>query len=71
MSAASAKRPASSPKAHAARASAKRQPGRPAKAATSRGTPKVAIPAKAEVLDGPGYPFAGFRMMCRHRHIRH
>jgi hypothetical protein len=32
---------------------------------------KAKIPAAPEAFDGPGYQFAGFRMMCRHRHIRH
>jgi hypothetical protein len=27
--------------------------------------------SETETLDGPGYQFGGFRMMCRHRHVRH
>lgn len=66
MSAASAKRPASSAKG-AGRAPAKR----PIRATSRPRVVKAKSPASPEALDGPGYQFAGFRMMCRHRHIRH
>lgn len=67
MSAASAKRPASSAKGHTGRGPAKR----PVKAAVRPRSLRADPPATPEPLDGPGYQFAGFRMMCRHRHIRH
>jgi len=66
MSAASAKRPVSSAKG-AGRTPAKR----PIRATSGPRVVKAKIPAAPEAFDGPGYQFAGFRMMCRHRHIRH
>lgn len=67
MSAASAKRPASKTKTRTSRAAAKRAAQSPSR----RRAGKADRPADIEALDGPGYQFAGFRMMCRHRHVRH
>jgi hypothetical protein len=71
MSATSAKRPernrgpnrgpSRKPRVKRAAPATPRQPRKPA-SETARET---------EGFDGPGYQFGGFRMMCRHRHIRH
>lgn len=52
----------------------RRAPSRKLAAAAPRPKRKAAAPRRAEQpvpFDGPGYHFAGFRMMCRHRHDRH
>lgn len=67
MSATGAKRPATSRKSQATGA----KPKRPTSAARRQIAREPERPAAAEPFDGPGYHFAGFRMMCRHRHARH
>ncbi len=72
MSAASAKRPASSRKARTGHPLAKRPAAKSAdRAAPRRALSTAAPPATTEAFDGPGYQFVGFRMKCRHRHVRH
>ena len=72
MPAASAKRPASSRTAPKRKGRARHQLAkRPAGSAPGSRATGNARAAAPEGVDGPGYQFGGFRMMCRHRHIRH